>query len=491
MARIPDPSDTTTRPGAPHDERRAGVSAHGFGGTDYHTVVSSYPGAPGSDQWPAELFLFRAESRDGAVGAMAALVERLESLVPTEGPHLRDLAAAQHEVGTGPVQVAIVADDVDDLRFKLASGADATTDGLHLADNVLAGDEASGGAVAFLHPGQGSQRPGMLRDLFVMFPWLQRHLRVGDEYVEAMFPPGAHTREERAAQKAAITDTRVAQPTLGLAGQAVYDLLGQVGVRPAMSAGHSYGELVALATAGAIDEADLVALSRRRAEAILSAAGDDPGAMAAVKGTANDVRSVLGEGAEVVVANDNAPDQVVVSGPTGALDGAVSRLSEAGLTTKRLPVACAFHSPVVAAATDTLAAVLADLDVRSPTIPVWSNTTAAPYPNDPDEIRRLLAGQVGAPVRFTEQIEAMYEAGARIFVESGPGRVLTRLVGQILGDRPHAAIAVDASGDNGVRWFLLALAELAVHGVPVDPGPLYEGRDTDPDRALGAGQPSG
>ena len=111
---------------------------------------------------------------------------------------------------------------------------------------------------------------------------------------------------------------------------------------------------------------------------------------------------------------------------------------------------------------------------------MWSNTTAAPYEGDAAALRARLAGQVAAPVAFRQQVEAMYEAGARVFVESGPGRVLTQLVGKILGDRPHTAVACDAAGDHGIRRFLLALAELATVGVPVDAGVLFEGRDATP-----------
>ncbi|MBL7516572.1 ACP S-malonyltransferase, partial [Frankia sp. CNm7] len=178
----------------------------------------------------------------------------------------------------------------------------------------------------------------------------------------------------------------------------------------------------------------------------------------------------------VVLANDNAPEQTVVSGPTAAVERAERLLADAGLRAMRLPVACAFHSPVVAGAAGELAEALATAEVRAPGGRVWSNTTAAPYPDGPDEVRALLARQVAEPVRFVAMIEAMYAAGARVFVEAGPGRVLSGLVGKILADRPHWAVACDVAGENGVRRLLLALAELAAAGVEMDVAPLFAGR---------------
>src|SRR5699024_4671454 len=155
---------------------------------------------------------------------------------------------------------------------------------------------------------------------------------------------------------------------------------------------------------------------------------------------------------------------------------AVAELGRRGLTAKRVPVACAFHSPLVAPAADALATELACRDITAAALPVWSNSTAAPYPTGPDEVRASLARQVAEPVRFVEQVEAMYEAGARVFIEAGPGRVLTHLVGRILGQRPHTAVACDVPGESGLSRLLHTLAELAAAQVPIDLAPLFVGR---------------
>ncbi|MDQ1023836.1 acyl transferase domain-containing protein/NAD(P)H-dependent flavin oxidoreductase YrpB (nitropropane dioxygenase family) [Streptomyces umbrinus] len=540
---------TRARPWAvPAGERVAGLSAFGFGGTNFHVVLSAHtaaePPAHGLDSWPAELFTFRGT--DPAAARRA--IEDVLKAAGTDGRpwRLRDLALSasrRADARYEPVQVAVVATDVDGLIGRLRralAGEDDPAGGIHLAETgralvggseqvrvdvtqadmarvdaaqadmarvdvtqadmaradaaeadvarADAGQVPSGprrpavadGKVAFLFPGQGSQRPGMLADVFIAFPELQHYLHLGRDHADALYPPAAFDTAARDRRRAGITDTRVAQPALGIAGLAAHALLTAAGVRPDMAAGHSYGELVALCAAGAITPEALLELSAERAAAILSAVGEDPGTMAAVAAGAEDVERALretGAPGTVVVANHNSPRQTVISGPTEAMATAVRLLRAAGHRAEGIPVACAFHSPVVAAGGERFAEALARRTVRPPEFPVWSNRTAAPYGDDADGIRAELAAQIGAPVGFVAQIEAMYEAGARVFVEAGPGSVLTRLVTQILGDRPHRTVACEPRHDSGLRGWLDALAQLAVAGLPVRTGWLFQGRD--------------
>lgn len=498
--------DGQARPWAEPDpaQRRAGVSAFGFGGTNFHAVLAGHAapehecetgvlGGSAMTEWPAELFCFAGEDHSAAVRAIDATAALLDDRAPRTLRGLAALTAESVAAAGAPVQVALVAADLEDLRVKLGRARDGADD--PAGEVFRRRDDREPGRVAFLYPGQGSQRPGMLADLFVAFPGLRDVLAEAPvTTVEAMFPPTAFGTEAREAAHLRITDTRTAQPALGVAEVAVTRLLDRLGVRPDLAGGHSYGELAALWAAGAFDSATLLRLSTARAEAILGAAGADPGAMAAVNAPADRLAPVLtllnlnhslspgGNGAGprvgVVAANMNTPSQTVISGPTPALEAAVAALEAEGVQVRRLPVACAFHSAVVAGAPAELGRTLASLPVSAPAFPVWSNGTAAAYPADPDGVRTLLARQVAEPVRFVEQIEAMYAAGARTFVEAGPGRALTGMVRAILGDRPHTAVACDVPGESGLRRLLAACAELAVTGVPVALGELTRGRVT-------------
>ncbi|WP_103338425.1 type I polyketide synthase [Amycolatopsis sp. CA-126428] len=419
---------TAARPWA-NPARLAGVSAFGFGGTNFHAVLGAAPVAPDRGHG----------LRDWAPEAEKALAELEHATAPG-----RAAAAAPGGLRSGGL-------------------------GQPVARRTGAGS-ADPGKIAFLFPGQGSQRTGMLAELFVHFPELAEVLRVAPDIAATAFPPKAFTAEAVEAQETALTDTRVAQPALGLVEIAVAKLLAELNVQPDFLAGHSYGELVALSVAGAFDTETLLRLSRARAHAIAQVAR--PGTMAAVKAK-RDVLTATLIGPDVVVANHNAPEQVVLSGPVPAIERAIRRLRETGITAQRIPVACAFHSPLVAGAGDVFARELADETVTTPQKPVWANRTAKPYQ---DDVRDELAAQIGAPVRFLDQIEAMYAAGARTFVEAGPGRVLSRLVADILGDRPHTVVACGPD----LTGFLAALKALAEAGVDVRTGRLTRAKPPEP-----------
>ena len=239
-------------------------------------------------------------------------------------------------------------------------------------------------------------------------------------------------------------------------------------------------ELPALHAGGAFDARTALEIARKRGE-LMAEAADQPGAMLALPANIDRVREVLETlGGQVVVANHNSPKQVVVSGPTAEIDAAEEAFRKADIEPKRLSVATAFHSAVVAASTKPFATFLKNCKVSKPSKTVFANTSAAPYGAS---VKPVLAEQIANPVRFVEQIEAMYEAGARTFIECGPGNVLGGLTRKILKGRPHTVVSLDRKRKNDVTALQLAIGQLFTSGLALDLTALWKGYGTPTDPA--------
>jgi acyl transferase domain-containing protein/NAD(P)-dependent dehydrogenase (short-subunit alcohol dehydrogenase family) len=476
--------------------RRAGVSAFGFGGTNFHVALEEYQGAylgqaaAALDPWPAEVFVWRGADAPAIAASASAVLDAIRRGARPKAADLAYSLALQAEAAPADARtLAVVASTIDDLAETLARAiVDLRSsparlhgpNGVHFAADPLAG----AGAVAFLFPGQGSQYVDMFRDLAVALPAFRADLDRADAVLadrlarplsRTLYPPPAFDAEEQARQKAALTETPLAQSALGAVELALLHRLRDLGIEPGLTAGHSYGEFVALAAAGSIDEADLLRVSEARGRFIVEEADGESGTMLAVEADAATLGPIL-QGLDITVANLNAPKQTVLSGSREAIEGAAALCASHRLNSRPIPVACGFHSPFVAPAQRRLAEALRSLTVRPPRVPVFSNTTAAPYADDPAEIVTQLSEHLTKPVEFVRQVGAMHEAGARVFVEVGPRRVLSGLVGQILGDRPHVAIPLDGFGRPGLEPWLNGLASLGAEGVAVRWSRLFAGR---------------
>ena len=279
---------------------------------------------------------------------------------------------------------------------------------------------------AYVFPGQGSQFPGMAKDLYESNETAREMLEKANEILgfritDIMFEGTADD----------LKQTKVTQPAIFLHSVIMARCLPDF--NPDMVAGHSLGEFSALVAAGAMDFEEGLKLVSIRAQAMQKACENVPGAMAAVIALPTEKVEEICASCEgiVVAANYNCDGQIVISGEKEAVEAACVRMKEAGA--KRalpLPVGGAFHSPLMEPARAELAEGIEKAVFSTPVCPVYQNVTAKPS-TDPAEIKANLLAQLTSPVRWTQSVKNMLEDGAGHFVELGPGKVLQGLIAKI------------------------------------------------------------
>ncbi|WP_044290865.1 type I polyketide synthase [Rivularia sp. PCC 7116] len=479
--------------------RRAGVSSFGFGGTNYHVVLEEYNSDHNSayrlHKSPTQVILFE----DSPAQLLQTCTTTLEKLQSDAGSkHYAELVEASKfkEIPQSSARIGFVTSSLTEACKRLK----VTIDLLKNKPSATEWEHPTGihyrsegmnlqGKVVALFSGQGSQYLNMGKEVLMNFPQLRKLYGYMDSLLlkdnlqplsEIVFPHSVFGENEKNAQIAALQRTEYAQPAIGMLSAGYYKVLQQAGFTPDFVAGHSFGELTALWASEALSDADYCALVKARGQAM--AAPEDPnydtGAMLAVKEDLGKIEAVLKNYPEVKIANLNSPRQVVLAGPTPEIHQLQQILHDSGHAAVVLPVAAAFHTPLIAFAQKSFAIATKSVTFKSPKIPVYTNVTGKQHSADPTILQKTLESQLSNSVLFKQEIENIYAEGGYCFVEFGPRKILTNLVKDILGDRPHMAIALNSSPRKDSDYCLReAVIQLRVAGITLknlDPYQLVE-----------------
>ena len=447
--------------------RRAGVSAFGFGGTNFHVVLEEYK-SERDDAYRVGAaptgVLFTADRKEALIAKIEALAAAPVSFYGEEYRY--------ENAGDGPFRLAFVAKTPEEAAEKCAAALELlkkNTADSFTQKGIAYNSERIDGKVTVLFPGQGTQAVNMLSEVAIHYPELRvavgkadnALLKRGENPVSEILYPKALTAEELTAAQTAINNTANTQPALAAVEAGLYALANRRGLKADTFIGHSFGELVALWADGVVDYETLITMAKTRGTLMSKA---DPNAAMMACMTDRETLAALCEGIEnVYVANENSAAQTVVSGSAEGIAKLEEKLNGLGVKAVRLKVSGAFHSPYMKEASEAFRAYLSGLPLGKPSGAVYANATGEAYTED---VADLLEKQLLRPVLFRTAVENAYEDGSRIFVEVGNGRVLTGLLKDCLAGKDYTAVALCPEKDkNTAEQLEFAMAQLAVLGV--------------------------
>ncbi|NEO76984.1 type I polyketide synthase [Moorena sp. SIO4G3] len=469
--------------------RRAGVSSFGFGGTNYHVVLEEYEQEHNHAyrlHHTSESILLSAPTPDQLLARCEDTLQKLQ--FNTGEQHYQEVidSCKAQEIPVTEARVGFVADSliqacrclqttINCLKNRPQAQSWNHPQGIYYRDSGMKLE----GKVVALFSGQGSQYLEMGRELVMNFPCLRQTYGYIDSLFlkdslkpvsETVFPAPVFDTAQRHIQAEALQPTDYAQPAIGAFSVGLYKILQQAGFKPDFIAGHSFGELTALWAAEVLSDEDYFFLVKARGQAMATPDDPnfDPGAMLAVNEEVNRVKAVIDSFPQVTIANFNSNRQVVLAGSTAEIAKVQEVLTEKGYSAISLPVSAAFHTPLIGHAQKAFAQASQAVTFKKAKIPVYTNVTGERYPTEPQDIKNILGVHSSKSVLFKQEIETIYNAGGYCFVEFGPRSILTNLIKDILGDKPHVAVALNASRQqDSDRQLRQAVIQLRVAGLPL------------------------
>ncbi|TDC80252.1 acyltransferase domain-containing protein, partial [Streptomyces hainanensis] len=461
--------------------RRAAVSAFGVSGTNAHVVIEEAP-----DAEPAEATVAVPVVLSGRTGAaLRAQAARVAAHL-AERPELTPLDVGFTLAGRSRFEhrAVAVAADREQLAGALAALA-ADRPAPRLVSGAVRPALRHGGPhgrLAVLFTGQGSQRPGMGRELHAVYPVFARALDEVCARMDALLERPLRDvmfAEEGSQDAARLHHTAYTQPALFAYETALFRLVESWGLTPDLLAGHSVGELTAAHVAGvwSLDDACRLVAARGRLMQSCRAGG----AMVAIRAGADEVReSLAGAEGRVTVATVNGPLATVIAGDADEVERVAAEWAAAGHRTRRLEVSHAFHSPHMDGMLDAFHDVARGVTYHSPALAVVSTLTGEPAGERELCAPEYWVRQVREPVRFLDAVRRLHREGTGAYLELGPDAVLSALTPGCLPQDPEEtgsvlAVATARAGRPEAATLVTALAELHVHGVPVDLRAPYEG----------------
>jgi malonyl CoA-acyl carrier protein transacylase len=462
----PEPLDWESKDGR---LRRLQVNAFGFGGSNY--VVQLEPAMDG-----AGAILVSPGCPPGLAQAKAGTTADVPAMSNSEGvarggpPELEGVSFFRAKMDGRDSRLAVVAESEQEALTVIVKSQHLAEDGAISPQSLrslaqqgifMGNADLPVPPLALVFPGQGTHYAGMGRELYESFPVIKKEMDRAAALADFDLLYLLFYDQEENLQK-----TRWQQPALFVLEYAMARYLTTLGIRPVAMAGHSLGELTALCLAGVYSLEDGFGIVNQRALCMDKAASQqntDPGVMAAVDAPLDLLREMIqGVAGDVHISNINSPLQVVVSGKTEAVNNFCTRLKERGYRATLLRVSMAFHSPIMRVIRAELEAYVAAIPFHSPRIPVISNTTMAPYPSDPGEIRRILMAHLESPVHWMENVQTLWQDfGVRLFVEVGPGDIVSSFITDSLPDPVCLQTCLPAAES---LTYKTALAQLFVHG---------------------------